>query len=161
MNAAPSPRRRAPAPGLADLATALHQLGRLLSSRRVFANLVAVAGYELSQQSAQVLLALGEGTRSVADLARAAQMDVGAVSRQLRALEEAGLVRRSHSPAHGSVVLVDATPAGGAVAQQLAEVRNRQLVEALAGWEPEDREALGRLLLRFVEDLQATPYRRT
>ena len=43
---------------------------------------------------------------SVASLARIAQMDVGAVSRQLTALEDAKLIRRKPSPTNGSVVLV-------------------------------------------------------
>lgn len=146
-------------PGLADLSRALHRLQRLLSSRRVHTNLVTAAGSALSQQAAQVLAAVGGETRTVADLARAAHMDVGAVSRQLRILEEEGLVTRAGSPSNGSIVLVAATAEGAELAARIAEVRQRQLVDALSGWDDDDRTRLGQLLARFVDDLQATPYR--
>lgn len=144
-----------------DLRQALHRLQRLLSSRRVFSNLAAVAGVELSQQAVEVLAALdGDGARTVAEVARAAHMDVAAVSRQLPALEQEKLIRRRPSPAHRSVVLVAATARGRKVAQHVAAVRTRQLDDALAGWGDTERAQLGALLLRFVDDLQATPFRR-
>jgi DNA-binding MarR family transcriptional regulator len=141
---------------------ALHRLGRLLGSRRVFSRLAAAAGIDVSQQAIQVLRVLDrEQPRSVAEVARDARMDVGAVSRQLPVLEELGLAARRQSKAHGSVVLVTATPRGARVAAQVNAVQARHLREALAGWSEEDHSHLGRLLLRLVDDLQRTPYRRT
>jgi hypothetical protein len=35
------------------------------------------------------------------------------------------------------------------------------IVDALSAWTPEERETLGALLLRLVDDLQRTPHRRT
>ena len=146
--------------GIAEISLGIRRLQRLLSSRRVYSSLAAVAGVTLSQQALQVLGALTtDHPQSVADVARAAHMDVAAVSRQLGALEDERLVRRSTSATNASVVLVEATPRGRRMVSQLEAVRTRHLREALGGWTPAERTALGHLLLRLVDDLPQTPYR--
>jgi DNA-binding MarR family transcriptional regulator len=143
-----------------ELDRGLARLQRLLSSRRIFASLATAAGVDLSQQAVQVLRVLDEReARPVADVARAARMDTGAVSRQLTTLEDRGYAQRSPSPDHGSVVLVTATARGAAVADRFAEVQGRHLAEALVGWSSDERAQLGRLLVRLVDDMQRTPYR--
>jgi DNA-binding MarR family transcriptional regulator len=87
-------------------------------------------------------------------------MDVGAVSRQPRILEDAGLATRKPSPTNGTVVLTAATAEGEELARRFHDVGRRQLTRAMAGWTPTEREQLGRLMLRFVDDLQRTPYER-
>jgi len=145
---------------LGDVRLGLTRLGRLLSSRRVHAGMAGAAGVTLPQQAMNVLRALGDrDPLPVGDLARAARMDPGAVSRQIRVLEEAGYVERRDSPQHGSIVLVVATPEGRDVARRFERVRHAQLSRALADWTDDEREQLGRLLLRLVDDLQSTPYR--
>ena len=144
-----------------ELRLGLQRLQRLLSSRRAFSNLADAAGVDVSQQSAEVLGALGgDGARPVAEVARVARMDVAAVSRQLRTLEDRNLVRRRPSPNHRSVVLVEATARGRRLAQQLEVVRRRHLEDVLGGWSARERAAFGAQLLRFVDDLQRTPFPR-
>lgn len=140
----------------------LTRLQRLLSSRRVHAGMAGAAQVALPQQAMNVLRALGDREPlPVGDLARAARMDTGAVSRQIRVLEEEGLVERRSSPQHGSIVLVVATPEGQAMARRFERVRNAQLSRALVNWTPEERTQLGALMVRLVDDLQATPYLQT
>src|SRR4051794_23598156 len=91
---------------LETIGAAINHLQRLLSSRRVFARLATSAGLSLSQQSTQVLLALSTAPKPIADVAAAANMDVGAVSRQLKILEDEGLAKRAASPSHGRIILV-------------------------------------------------------
>ena len=135
------------------------RLQRLFASRRIHASMAAAAGVRLSEQGLQVLRTLGDGApQPVGDLARAARMDTGAVSRQLRGLEEQGLVARQHSPTHGSIVLVEATDEGRRLQRRYEKVRTGQLARALEGWTPTERAELGQLLLRLVDDLQSTPY---
>ena len=117
--------------GIAEISLGIRRLQRLLSSRRVYSSLAAVAGVTLSQQALQVL----------------------------GALEDERLVRRSTSATNASVVLVEATPRGRRMVGQLEAVRTRHLREALGGWTPAERIALGHLLLRLVDDLPQTPYR--
>ncbi len=140
----------------------LTRLGRLLSSRRVHVGMAGAAGVELSEQAMNVLRALGDREPlPMGDLARAARMDTGAVSRQIRVLESEGLARREVSPQHRSIVLVEATDQGKDVARRFERVRHAQLARALASWTDEEREQLGVLLVRLVEDLQSTPYLRS
>lgn len=144
---------------LVDVRLGISRLQRLLSSRRINAGMAGAAGVDLSQQSIEVLRALGSNDpMPVGELARAARMDTGAVSRQLRTLTDLGLVERRASEHHGSIVLVVGTAAGRALAARYERVRSAQLSRALADWEPEERVELGRLLLRLVDDLQSTPY---
>lgn len=144
---------------LAPVRVGMTRLQRLFASRRIHSNMAAAAGVRLSEQALQVLRTLADGrSLPVGDLARAARMDTGAVSRQLRTLEDQGLVQRESSPAHGSIVLVEATGEGRRMARRYEKVRSGQLARALEGWTPEERAELGRLLVRLVDDLQSTPY---
>ena len=145
-------------PDSEEISLALGRLQRLLSSRRVADSLVDAAGLALSQQAVQVLRALGAADEiSVATLARIAQMDVGAVSRQLSALEDAKLIRRKASPTNKSVVLVSPSKKGREIAARADMVRRQHLVNVLEGWNAEEREHFGALFTRFVNDLQHTP----
>ena len=147
-----------PRPESDEISQALGRLQRLLASRRVADSLVDAAGLALSQQAVQVLRALGTTDEvSVATLARIAQMDVGAVSRQLSALEDSKLIRRKPSPTNKSVVLVSPSKKGREIAARADFVRRQHLVNVLEGWKPEERERFGELFTRFVSDLQHTP----
>lgn len=143
---------------LDDVQTSLLRLGRLLASRQAASALVRVAGVEVSQQGVALLRVLRrEGELPAAALAAAAGMDLGAVSRQVRHLDDEGLVRRATDPADGRVTLVDLTPAGAALAERLHAISARHLEEALAGWSGAERRDLARALRRLVDDLRATP----
>ena len=147
---------------LADVRESLAKLQRLLASRRVWSAAAVAADVPLSQQLIQLLAVLEDGEpRSLADLARATSLDAAAVSRQVPLLEEQGYARRRPSPSHGRVVLVEATPEGKRVASRVRRIRARQLDEALASWDDDDKAELSRLLTRFVRDLSETPYRRS
>ncbi len=143
---------------LETIGAAINQLQRLLSSRRVFSRLATSAGLTLSQQSTQVLLAMTSTPRPIADVAATANMDVGAVSRQLKILEDEGLAKRAASPSHGRIVLVRRTAKGERLGEHVREVRSRHLISALSTWTPVEREQFGILLTRLVSDLQTTPY---
>jgi DNA-binding MarR family transcriptional regulator len=143
-----------------EIGLGLHRLQRLLSSRRVASRLAEIAGVDLSQQAIEVLRALGDGgARPIADVARRAHMDLGAVSRQLSALEEQRFVRRRASSGNGGAT-VEATAAGRRAAARVEAVRARHLHDVLADWTVEEREQFGHLLVRFVDTLARTPYRK-
>jgi DNA-binding MarR family transcriptional regulator len=147
-----------PGDGTAELQRGLQRMQRLLGSRRVFATLAAAAGVDLSQQAVDVLLALRDGVpRPIGDVARAARLDVAAVSRQLRVLEAGGYVRRGDG-GRGSVVLVAAEPSGQHLVARIEAVRGEQLRRALSGWTAEERAQLGTLLVRLADDLHRAPY---
>lgn len=151
----------APTPTPIDqLAAAVDGLGRLLASRRVAGRVAEAARTDVGQQGLTVLGALQRhGRQPVAAVAATAHMDVAAVSRQLRSLEAAGLVRREGDGDDARVVHISATPAGKRLAQRVRTVRRRHLDAATASWSDADKEALGALLARLVADLRATPVR--
>lgn len=144
--------------GLEDLMVSLQRLGRLFASRQVTARITTAAGAEVSLQGAALLrVLLREGQKSVAALAAAAPMGIAAVSRQVRLLEAAGAVRRTGTPDDGRVALLELTPQGRELAERIRAVGVRHLEAALGGWSEADRQALGRLMQRLVDDLVATP----
>jgi DNA-binding MarR family transcriptional regulator len=143
---------------LEELMVSLQRLGRLLGSRQVAARTATAASVEVSQQGVALLRALRRGGRqSVAALADTAAMDLGAVSRQVRLLEEDGAVRRSRSPEDGRVALLELTPEGRAMADRIHTVGVGHLVEALGEWSDGDARTLARLMQRLVDDLVSTP----
>lgn len=140
-----------------ELLLAIQRLGRLMGSRQVSSRIADAAGVDISQQGVQLLRALlRHGELPIAGLATAAHMDISAVSRQLRPLEEAELVRRAAAADDGRVALVALTPAGTKAARKIRQVGLRHLSESLSDWSDRDRAQLARLMTRLVDDLQHT-----
>ena len=143
-----------------ELMVALQRLGRLLASRQVASRITTVAGVDVTQQGVTLLrVLLREGKQPIAVLATAAAMDLGAVSRQVKLLEDAGALRRSRSSDDGRVALVELTAEGRRIAERIRAVGVQHLEEALRDWSATDERTLARLMQRFVDDLVATPVR--
>lgn len=143
-----------------EVMVALQRMGRLLASRQVAARITTVAGVEVTQQGVTLLrVLLRDGTQSIATLATTAAMDLGAVSRQVRLLEQDGAVRRSRSRDDARVALLELTVRGRRIAERIRVVTVRHLEEALHGWSDDDEQTLARLMERLVDDLVATPVR--
>ncbi len=143
-----------------DLLSALQRLGRLMTSRRVAADLASAASTTLSAQGIRVLRTLHrDGRMAIARLAARSEMDLAAVSRQLRSLERDGLVVRSPAAHDQRVHLVALSRRGRAVAERLRRVGVQHLSDSLAGWSDEDRRQVAHLLGRLVDDLQRTDVR--
>lgn len=143
-----------------ELLAAIQRLGRLMSSRQAAGRIAEAAGVEVGQQGVQILRALHRhGELPIAGLASAANMDISAVSRQLRTLEERDLVRRASAESDGRVALVSLTPEGTKVARRLRAVGLRHLSDALSEWTEAERRDLARLLGRLVDDFAGTEVR--
>ncbi len=140
----------------------LGQLIRLGASRKVHARQVAAAGVEITQPGAALLARIVEdGPVVLGDLSAAADMDPGAVSRQVKALEADGLVERQGREGDARIRVLRATPEGRRVRSRIAEVQDRHMADVLAGWPTTDRATFAHLLDRFVEDLRSVQYRPT
>ena len=145
---------------LVAIERALEQLLRLYASRKVHARRSAAAGVMITQQGYLLLRRLQEdGDLPMGELARITQMDPAAAGRQVRQLEEEGLVSRTKGEDDGRVVVVTVTPRGAAVRQRLSTVGEDHMSDVLADWPPEDREHLALLLPKFVEGLRSVPFR--
>jgi DNA-binding MarR family transcriptional regulator len=93
------------------------------------------------------------GPLRVSELVQRVGVDQSTVSRQIRPLEELGLVVRSEDAADRRVVWLDATDAGMDVMRKLRRRVNRNVEAALASWSPADRETFGKLLERFRQSV--------
>jgi DNA-binding MarR family transcriptional regulator len=90
------------------------------------------------------------GALRPSDLAATLGMTPPNISKIARRLEEAGLTVRVPAPGDDRSVLVAMTPAGREVGERIAEAAARSHETALAGWAPDEVEALRRVLAKFA-----------
>lgn len=139
---------------------ALERLLRLSASRKVHARQAAAARVTVSHPGLVLLRRLQEeGPMSLGELARLTDMDPAATGRQVRQLEDDGLVAKATAPYDGRVTVVRVTPKGAEVRRRLAEVGGRHMEDVLGRWSSRDRVTLARLLDRLVDDLRSVHYR--
>jgi DNA-binding MarR family transcriptional regulator len=149
-----------PQDDLAGIEVALDHLLRLNASRKVHARRAAAVGVVISQPGLLLLRRLDEhGELSMGELARLTAMDPAAAGRQVRQLEQDGLVIRTRGSDDGRVVTVDLTPRGTEVRRRLGAAGDRHMADVLSTWSTEDRAQLSTLLRRFVDGLRETPFR--
>jgi DNA-binding MarR family transcriptional regulator len=143
--------------GIAELRVALDRLARLLSSRSVYTRHLDSVGLELSQQAAMLLATLyrDDGPLTLTALAAHAHIDTAAASRQLRQLEDRGLVTRARDAADGRAVQLSLTTSGRRQARKLVEFRRDHLRRAVTPWPIKKRRQLAKLLDELVESLNA------
>ncbi len=140
-----------------QLLAAIQRLGQLMRSRQVSSRIAAASGAVISQQGVQILrVLLRDGEQPIAGLATAAHMNISAVSRQIRPLEDEGLVCRAAAENDGRVALVSLTTSGRRLAYRIKTVGLDHLHSSLADWSEPDVQKLGQLLARLVDDLQHT-----
>ena len=93
------------------------------------------------------------------NLARECSMDPAAAGRQVRALEEEGLVTRGPTGDDGRVIVVRLTDRGRDIYGRIVSIRTTHMSEVLASWSSAERVELARLVGRLVDDLKSVPFR--
>ncbi|WP_107469580.1 MarR family winged helix-turn-helix transcriptional regulator [Streptomyces mangrovisoli] len=105
---------------------------------------------ELSLVSYTLLGHLEErGGCRATDLAAHYALDKSTVSRQVAALERAGLVARRVDPDDHRVQVLDLTEAGREILSQVHDSRRAAFRERLSGWPPEDLTRFATYLTRY------------
>ncbi|MBH5336969.1 MarR family transcriptional regulator [Streptomyces pactum] len=105
---------------------------------------------ELEPAAYGLLVRLADaGPQRATDLAAYFGVGKATMSRQLRALEELGLVTRAPDPADGRAFLVELTPEGRERFRRVREARRNQYAQRLAAWERSEVAELARLLRRL------------
>ncbi|WP_460525388.1 MarR family winged helix-turn-helix transcriptional regulator [Flindersiella endophytica] len=94
------------------------------------------------------------GSVRLSELAGRLHLDASTVSRQVRALEEAGLVTRTTDPDDRRATQLAATASGHRVLQESFERRRARLAEVLQGWACDDVVAFERMLTRLANTLE-------
>ena len=135
-----------------------------------FTSLV-IASTRSSRQRERLQLALGLGVSetnlgalrliqrygpiAVTEIARRLEIDQSNASRQVRSLEEQGLVRRTVDPDDRRVARLGITAAGKRVLAKVRAVALNDYAVALEDWSAADRAQLAELLDRFRHSLLA------
>jgi DNA-binding MarR family transcriptional regulator len=111
------------------------------------------SAYPLLNQILALQGAAGGGR--LTDVAAGLGVAVPTVSRQVRQLEDLGLVVRTKDPIDGRAILLEVTEAGVDALQRMRVEWRKTVAEILEPWPQKDRELLGELLERFVLELLA------
>ena len=96
------------------------------------------------------------GPIAVSDVARRLEVDQSTVSRQVRPLEEEGLVARTTDPADRRSARLAVTPKGRRVLDRVTEVPLNDYAVAVGDWPEADRARLGELMRRLRAALLQT-----
>jgi DNA-binding MarR family transcriptional regulator len=105
---------------------------------------------ELDRSAYGILCRLvDEGPQRLGLLAQSFGLDPSTITRQVQALEHAGLVERRHDPSDRRASLLDLTDQGRQMLVTTRERRRAWLQAALGDWDEHDHEEFGRLLEKF------------
>lgn len=92
----------------------------------------------------------------VSALADAVHVDISTVSRQVRTLNDLGLVERGPDPEDGRAQVLSVTDEGERLLLAIREGRERWLQGILADWTDEDVRSFTGHLSRFATDVEAS-----
>jgi DNA-binding MarR family transcriptional regulator len=113
-------------------------------------------GHDLTFSQYITLKKLAEGYASVTDLARAAEVNPGAMTRLLDKLEARGLISREADASDRRALHIHLTPAGLVIWQDINQCGMRVRERAMQGMDDAEREQLTRLLERVRDNLSPT-----
>lgn len=114
---------------------------------------LATLGHDLTFSQYITLKKLAHGQSGVTDLARAADLNPGAMTRLLDRLEAKGLIERHADPSDRRAVHVRLTDAGTGIWQEINQCGQRVREQAMAGMNKAEREQLMRLLTQVRDNL--------
>lgn len=117
---------------------------------------LARAGHDLTFSQYVTLKKLATGSAGVTDLARAAEVNPGAMTRLLDRLEAKGLVARTADPADRRALNIRLTDSGLVIWQDINKCGERVREHALAGMTDKERSVLTQLLERARDNLNST-----
>ncbi len=133
-----------------------HELLVLLRRiRRVVVERARMVHPDLSPVGYSMLLALQDtGPQRASDLVGLFAIDKGAVSRQVGALLDLGLIERSPDPQDRRAAILALTDEGARRITEVAAQRLREIGERLEAWEPGELETLVSLMSRYNAALE-------
>ncbi len=133
-----------------------HEMGVLVRRiRRVIAERARMVHPDLSPVAYSMLMALNDsGPRRASDLVDLFSIDKGAVSRQVSALLELGLIERSPDPEDRRAAILAITVEGTERLETIREIRLREVSERLSGWSEDDLRAFVAMMGRYNNALE-------
>lgn len=119
------------------------------------ARIEGASGRPLTRSAISILFVLHRhGPLGVKEIADRLGVEQSTASRQVRPLEEQGLVGREGDPRDGRAVLLHLTDEGLRTRERVRQVWLRDIATVWGDWDPGDRELLGALLTRFRDSYQ-------
>jgi DNA-binding MarR family transcriptional regulator len=123
--------------------------------RRVIAERARMLHPELSPVANSMLMALNDsGPQRASDLVGIFSVDKGAVSRQVQALLELGLIERSPDPEDRRAMILAISEEGHRRLDSIALQRRSEVNERLVGWTDDDLSSFVRTLSRYNAALE-------
>lgn len=116
---------------------------------------LATLGHELTFSQYITLKKLADGAAGVTDLARAAEVNPGAMTRLLDKLEARGLLARVADPDDRRGINIHLTPAGLLIWQDINQCGMRVRERAMRGMSQADRDRLTQLLAMVRDNLSS------
>ncbi len=117
---------------------------------------LATLGHDLTFSQYITLKKLADGTAGVTDLARAAEVNPGAMTRLLDKLEARGLISRVADADDRRAINIHLTDAGLLIWQDINQCGMRVRERAMHGMSEAEREQLTSLLTRVRDNLSPT-----
>lgn len=114
---------------------------------------LAEAGHALNFSQYITIKTLAEGTASATELARAADLHPGAMTRLLDKLQARGILERVADPSDRRALHVHLTPAGVAIWKDINECATRVRARAVAHMSETEQAELTRLLHQVRDNL--------
>ena len=122
---------------------------------------LGAAGTRVSGAGLNALrLIIREGPLPVNEVARRMGVDQSTASRQIKPIEDAGLVARTSDEADRRVAWLAITREGTALLDRIHQMRRDDLDHVLAGWSDRERAQLARTLERFKQAMLDATARR-
>lgn len=123
--------------------------------RRVIAERARMLHPELSPVAYSVLMALSDsGPRRASDLVEIFSIDKGAVSRQVQALLELGLIERSPDPEDRRAMILAISEEGQRRLANIASARRHEVGQRLEEWDADELRAFVSSLARYNSALE-------
>ena len=133
-----------------------HEMGVLVRRiRRVIAERARMLHPDLSPVAYSMLMALNDtGPRRASDLVEIFSIDKGAVSRQVQALLELGLIERTPDPEDRRAMILAITDEGSRRLANLSLARRHEVSARLEDWSDEELSSFVRSLARYNAALE-------
>jgi DNA-binding MarR family transcriptional regulator len=134
-----------------------HEMGVLVRRlRRLIAERARLVHPDLAPVGYSMLIALEDGPRRASDLVDLFSIDKGAVSRQVQALLELGLIERSPDPEDRRAAILAITDEGARRLETVREMRRAELLGRLSSWSAEELADFVTALSRYNAALESS-----
>lgn len=142
--------------GLRELHGAVLDIVAVMNRPQNDERMVQAAGIRLDRALFPLLVLVERlGPLPLGELADRVGRDHTTISRQAAKLESLGLITRHPGQRDGRVREASITPAGKAMTDRIDAARDRIMRETLAGWPPDEVDALIRLVRRYADAMLA------